>query len=239
MIKNKRKAFTTSEVLFTLLILGVIASFTIIVLKQDTSGREIVLKVKKAYSVVANAYEQALVEEDTYNWSSMSSDAFAQKIGEKVFMAESCGSATNLQKGNRCFPDCPKIYKAGGGSLDVCTSSEVSKFMSSDGFAYAIQIEDPVCSIDVTAMNPNGSENMRQVCGTFLLDIDSSKGARNKNFYGRDLFLFYVTRESIIPTGLDIDAKYPYKDGECKQKVYKDEFGCSALMVYGDNKLEQ
>lgn len=237
---KKTNAFTTPEVLLTLLIIGVVVSMTIIVLSQETSGREIILKVKKAYSVVANSYEQALSEYgSTYEWDSMSADSFAQKIGKKMTLAKACDAAQTLQKGNDCFPDCPKIYKAAGGSLDVCTSSSVATMMSADGFAYAFQVEDPICSVDVTGANESAPTNMRQVCGTFLVDIDSSTGKRNKNYYGRDLFLFYITREGMVPTGLDVDVKYPFVNGECKQKVYKDEFGCSALMVYGDNKLEK
>ena len=237
---KKINAFTTPEVLLTLLIIGVIASMTIIILSQETSGREIVLRVKKGYSVVANSYEQALTDYgSTYEWESMSSDSFAQKIGKRLNLAKACDARETLQKGNGCFPDCPKIYKAAGGSLDVCTSSSVATMMSADGFAYAFQIEDPICSTDVTGANPNAPKNMREVCGTFLIDIDLSKSGKNKNYYGRDLFLFYVTRDGMVPTGLDIDVKYPFVNGECKQKVLKDEFGCSALMVYGDNKLEK
>ncbi len=240
-MKKYRNAFTTAEVLITLLIIGVIASLTTITLSQDTAGREKIVKVKKGFSVVSNAYDQALTEfGPTYEWDSMGADAFSYKISKSLNLAKDCGIDNTLQKGNECFPDCPKIYKAGSNdSLNVCTSSQVSKMVTVDGFAYAFQIEDPICSVDVTSKNESAPKNMREVCGTFLMDIDSSRTAKNKDVYGRDLFLFYVTREGIIPTGLDIDTKYPRKDGECKQTVLKDEFGCSALMVYGDGKLEK
>lgn len=240
-MKKYRNAFTTAEVLITLLIIGLIASVTIITLSQETSGREKILKVKKGFSVVSNAYDNALTEfGPTYEWESMGADAFSYKIGKGLNLAKNCGIDNTLKKGNECFPDCPKIYKAGSNdTLDVCSSSQVSKMMSADGFSYAFQIEDPICSVDVTNKNESASKYMKEICGTFLMDIDSSKTARNKNFYGRDLFLFYITREGLIPTGLDIDVKYPKKDGECKQTVLKNEFGCSALMVYGDGKLEK
>lgn len=239
-MKKYRNAFTTAEVLITLLILGVISTLTMITLKQDTAGREKVLRVKKAYSVVSNAYDTALTEfGPTYEWDSMGPEAFSYKIGKSLNLAKDCGIDNTLKEGNECIPDCPKIYKAGSNdSLDVCSSSQVSKMRTADGFSYAFQIEDPICSVDVTNKNENAPKNMKEICGTFLIDIDSSRTSKNRNLYGRDLFLFYVTREGIIPTGLDVDVKYPQKDGECKQTVIKDEFGCSALMVYGDNKLE-
>lgn len=239
MLKN-RKAFTTPEILLTMLVLGLVVVMTIIVLSQETSGREVVLKVKKSYSIVANAYEQALVSDgETYEWDSMHANSFMEKIGKRLNIAENCSNTTNASRSEVCFPGCAKIYKASGGSLDVCTSSETSKMLSAEGFSFAIQIEDPVCSIDITGLAPTAPPALREVCGTLLVDIDNSSKKRNRNLYGRDLFLFYVTREGMFPTGLDIDKVYPYKNGECKQKVLKDEFGCSALMVYGDNKLEK
>lgn len=238
-MKKFKTAFTTSEVLFTLLILGVIATLTIIVLSQETSGRDRILKVKKGYSVVANSYDQARVDYGAVNvWDTFDSNSIADKIGKRLTLKKNCGTA-NLQKGNECFPDCPKIYKANGDSLEVCSSSNVATMMSNDGFAYAFQIEDPSCTIDVTGSNNSAPIDLKQVCGTFLLDIDSSTKSHNKNFYGRDLFLFYISREGLFPTGLDIDTKYPKKANECKQQVLKDEFGCSALMIYGDGKLEK
>lgn len=238
-MKKFKTAFTTSEVLFTLLILGVIAALTIIVLSQETSGRDRILRVKKAYSVVANSYDQVRVDYGAVNvWDTFDSGSIADKIGKRLNLKKSCGTA-NLQRGNECFPDCPKIYKADGGSLEVCTSSNVATMMTNDGFAYAFQIEDPSCTIDVTGSNVSASLDLKQICGTFLLDIDSSTTSRNRNFYGRDLFLFYISREGLFPTGLDIDSRYPKLANECKQQVLKDEFGCSALMVYGDGKLEK
>ena len=59
---NKRVAFTLAEVLITLGIIGVVAAMTIPNLVNTYKEKVRVSKVKKAYSVLANAYNLAKSE---------------------------------------------------------------------------------------------------------------------------------------------------------------------------------
>ena len=56
------KAFTLAEVLITLTIIGVIAATTIPNLMHKHQEQEMVVKLKKEYSVFANAYKMAIAE---------------------------------------------------------------------------------------------------------------------------------------------------------------------------------
>ncbi|MDR1168674.1 MAG: prepilin-type N-terminal cleavage/methylation domain-containing protein, partial [Heliobacteriaceae bacterium] len=65
----KSKAFTLAEVLITLGIIGVVASLTMPTLIQDYQEKATVVKLKKIYSMLSQAYQSASMENgDPTNW---------------------------------------------------------------------------------------------------------------------------------------------------------------------------
>ena len=236
MYRNKF-AFTLPEVLMTLLVLGVVVAFTIPIVVQNSYGRETVLKVRKAYSILSNSYENASTKYGGISeWDTVSSASYGAKMANSILLGTNCGTASNLTTNNDCMPGCPKIYKANGGSLEVCTSSDVAKLMAADGISYAFQIEDSNCGIDITDNAANAPINLKHICGTAIADIYHSKAGKNKNLYGSDIFLFYITSDGVIPAGIDLDKKYPYKASDCVKRITKDAFGCAAKLVYDKEK---
>ncbi len=59
--KWKLKAFTLAEVLITLVIIGVVAAFTIPVLTASYNEKEVIGRVKKTYSMFSNAMNLAII----------------------------------------------------------------------------------------------------------------------------------------------------------------------------------
>jgi len=237
---TKNKAFTLAEALMTMVILGVVVAFTIPIVMQDSYGRETVLKVRKAYSILSNSYENTSTKYGPIlEWDTISTASYGDKMAKSILLGKNCGTANNLTKNNDCMPGCPKIYKADGSNLDVCTSSDVAKLMSSDGISYAFQIEDSTCSKDITNNAENVPLILKQVCGTAIADIYHSQSGKNKNLYGSDIFLFYITRDGLIPAGLDADKVYPYKASECVKRLTKDSFGCAAKIIYDKEKIDE
>ncbi len=55
-----RKGFTLAEVLITLVIIGVIAAITIPPLMNKTNEQDTVVAVKKAYSILSQAYQRVV-----------------------------------------------------------------------------------------------------------------------------------------------------------------------------------
>ncbi len=58
----KKRAFTLSEVLITLGIIGVVVAFTFPVLISKYQEQVIISKYKKMYSTLSNAYNLAIAE---------------------------------------------------------------------------------------------------------------------------------------------------------------------------------
>ena len=239
-MSKSNKAFTLAEVLLALAIIGVLVTVTILVVLQDTAGRETLLKVQKSYTIFSNAFENSVTKYgDIIDWDSVDTQTFAHHVGNSILAAANCGTANDLSTVNDCVPGCPKIYKISGEMLDVCKSSDVSKLMTPDGQSYAFQIEDPSCSTDVTNNAANAPKGLKMVCGTVMVDIFASKAGNNKNMYGKDLFLFYITKDGILPAGLSDDKKFPYDASKCKKRVTENTAGCTAQYIYNKNKIDE
>lgn len=236
----RKKAFSLGEALLSLVIIGVVASLTIMVLIPDTKGKETLVKVQRAYSILSNAYENSATKfGPILDWNEVNSASFGYTIANSMLLAKDCKTENDLPLINDCVPDCPKIYTTTKTLIDVCKSSSVSKLMTNDGFSYAFQIESQSCDINVSNNSENAPFALKQVCGTAMTDIYSSKAGRNKNLYGVDLFLFYITREGIIPVGLPDDIKFPPPaENTCKKEITTNVPECTAQYIYTKTKIE-
>ena len=72
---NLKNGFTLAEVLITLVIIGVIAALTIPALMNKTNEQETVVAVKKAYSVLGQAYQRVIAENGEIIPSSLGENA--------------------------------------------------------------------------------------------------------------------------------------------------------------------
>lgn len=241
MYRKLNKAFSLAETLIALVIIGVVAAMTIMVLIPETKGKEKLVKIKRAYSILSNAYENTVtLYGPILDWDTVDSAAFAHKIEKSMRVAKNCGTATNLTITNDCVPGCPKIYTTSKTLLDVCTSDNVAKLMTDDGFSYAFQIENSNCSINVTANAVKDIAALKQVCGTAMTDIYSTKAGKDKNLYGVDLFLFYITRDGLVPAGIDSDTKFGNHDASlCKKIITENIPGCTATFLYDKSKIDE
>ena len=235
-------AFSLPEVLIALVVIGVVVSMTIMVLIPDTKNKEKIVKIKKSYSILANAYENTATKYGPIiDWDSRTSESVANTMADAMRVAKNCGTATNLTNENECMPGCPKIYTTTKTLLDVCTSGNVAKLMTQDGYSYAFQIENSNCDLNITDNSESANPAFKQVCGTAMTDIYSSKRGRDKNLYGVDLFLFYITRDGIYPVGIESDTKFGnYDSAKCKKIISENIPGCTATFLYfSNNKIEE
>lgn len=234
------KALSLAETLLTLTILGVVAALTIMVLIPNTQGKEKLVKIQRSFSILSNAYENTSTKYGhILDWDAVNTGAFGDTITNAMLLAKNCYTRTDLATVNDCVPGCPKIYQTTGTMLDVCKSSSVYKVMTNDGFSYAFQIESQSCDINVSNNDPEAPFALKQVCGTIMTDIYSTKTGQDKNLYGADLFLFYITREGIYPAGLADDIKFPYNDNLCKKTVTTNIPGCTAKYIYDKTKIKE
>ncbi len=181
-----KKGFTLSEVLITLVIIGVISAITVPSVIQTTDRRETITGIKKAYSTLTNWERRVQVDYGhSSTWES------AEEIGLEKYYETYIKPYFNIMKycntGEECGykSDKPFTQLNGDGGVFVAKSSRIS-FTTIDGMAYSF----------VEYSNITGA-----LYPVIKVDIN---GAKKPNRYGRDVFTFYRTEDiGIKPSGYD------------------------------------
>ena len=229
-----KKAFSLTELLLALAIIGIVSVLTVSILMAQIFNRDRAVRIKKAYSTLVNSYKLVIPRKGTIlDWDGVNAIIIGNYLAEYMYQSTNCKTQI-LERNNGCVPECPEIYKAGGDTLNTCESEDVAKFRTADGFSYAFQIEDPTCRLSVLSEDePDKDSVLKYICGTAMVDIYS--GSKGTNYYGADLYLFYITKDGIFPVGLTADSKYPLDEEKCKKRTTEDVIGCSAKLIYDDD----
>ena len=217
-----KRGFTLAEVLITLVIIGVIAAITIPSLINKTNEQETVVAVKKAYSVLSQAYQRIVAENGEIN---------PVVLGNSEDMPKTLGSMfakqLNVQKvcGTTMDGDCfstanDGVYKSFDSSDSEVINSRVDYEMRlSDGMSVAIWGTN-------SYTNYGSSEPLQFVFGQITVDINGDKAP---NTFGKDVFDFFITKYGIIPFGTPEVTAFPLSS------CYTTGHGCTAWVITKGN----
>lgn len=227
-MKNSNKGFTLAEVLITLGIIGVVAALTIPTLMQNANERATVTALKKAYSTLSNAYSLAVKEDGTPdNWGLTVYNS-PQILGNLKPYLKVDKDCTDGSQG--CFSTgIAYIYLAASlGGDEIYDNAPYPKLKLTDGTSVAGYAADPACNFKY-----GNSPALQNICGNYWVDIN---GYKKPNQWGKDLFMFYITKHGIIPWGT---AQQTAVNGTfadtCKDKDSGTGWGCTAWVIYNDN----
>lgn len=176
---NKRIAFTLAEVLITLGIIGVVATMTIPTLMQNIQDRQFKEAAKVAYSKASQAVNQ--IKNDygsdltTYY---LSASSFKPVFKRYFKVAKDC----NL---SGCVPgsNTSDIYDNLYGTPGVTWFMVYGQFITTDGMFWAIY-------------NP-GSDSDSYI----MITVDVNGYQQKPNVFGRDVFMFQLLNDNLIPMG--------------------------------------
>ncbi len=193
----RKCGFTLAEVLITLAIVGVVAALTLPNLIADYKKKSDVVKLKKAYTTLQQAWRRSEVDngpsehwEDAYT---MGSQAYFEKYWKPYFnnpilcnTYQECG-----------FEDDLPYVTLNGLNMDTYVVSPYARstFYLLDGTMYVIFVS-------------GGSDNAASK--TVWIDINGSK---KPNILGRDLFYFQrIEEQGLVPSGWDESASNVMKN---------------------------
>lgn len=208
-MKNlKIKAFTLAETLIVLAIIGVVATLTIPSITTDANNKDRVVKLKKAYNMLENAYgvmtsNFGLLDE----WPEIDTETITKRMASAMKIGKDCG----MDEDDSCFE--PSAVIEGIESDKDVKSKDVGKYMTADGISYAFLIEQSDsadCNKDVTGDDSSMPIALKKVCGVVMVDVTGV--ARSRSIQGKDLFEFYVTKEGIYPVGSEKDDLFKWED---------------------------
>lgn len=192
---TKKRAFTLSEVMLVMSVIGVIAALTIPGIVQNLNDRQTIVKLKKVYSNLSQA--------------------------ASLVIDENGGSAKNICATNTCIRDAFLKYM---GSIKKCSSApEPSSWDNCfvrpivDGGKWTDMTGgNPAVGVDASAILPDGTfihfwqsdatcayaySGETNTCTRIIVDIN---GMASPNITGKDIFYFALKENGIKPYGAGI-----------------------------------
>lgn len=199
-IKNF-KAFTLAEVLITLGIIGVVAALTIPTVLSNYQKQQYLTGLKKAYSTFNQVLAQISADKGCVNdlkcTGIFDTTTTQQSLGDELVkyfnVVKNCSTS-----GTDCFPNkMNTAYDGSGAEITVSglpqhlTTGHFS-FITNDGMAFLINNYQNNCILDFPEEWSNLiTNNMTQICAALYIDINGPQ--KGPNYFGRDLFQFYIT----------------------------------------------
>jgi len=226
-IKINKLAFTLSEVLITLGIIGVVAAMTIPTLISNYQKTQYVTGLKKAYTEFNQILLQMAADNGCVN-DLKCTGLFAegtthQTLGDEIVkhfkVVKNCG----INSGLGCWSSLVNINYDGTSTTDINYDARTDyyKFITADGMSIVIYNWANNCGID---WSTGVLGKMSQVCGAIAVDVN---GLKKPNYWGRDIFWIYLTNgkgASLYPFGGIDDNQV----GTNKWWNYNNRNGCSA-----------
>ena len=228
-IKKNRaeKAFSMSEVLITVAIVGIISVLTIPVFISAVAEKKQVTSMLIAYSLLKSATKDILLE-------------------NSGSMAYAASTTTELRNAYCSHLNCLKTCDTGS-CENIAYSSSVNNLLGiaytpalsgsgavlSNGMAILIVSVDTEC--DDSRYQYNGAN---AACGQIIVDIN---GTEFPNIVGRDIFEFIPYEFGLVPYGTE-DSDINWKDGDsCSVSASSGDFrgaGCAARIIEQGNMMD-
>ncbi|EKE03517.1 MAG: hypothetical protein ACD_20C00196G0013 [uncultured bacterium] len=209
------KAFTLAEVLLTLTIIGIIASYTIPALIQNVQHMDSVVRVKKYQAVFSDALKRYALDNGCIgdysqcNAFTGESDTAGHTqvwnaIKSSFNIVKDCGTST----GQGCFAKGVMYKYLNGEDYEVWDNTSYPKAILADGSSIRVFDYNGNCSSDRSHSNTGP---LFYLCAYLAMDTNGDKGP---NQVGRDVFWWYITRYGgILPAGIPDDSYAAYANG--------------------------
>lgn len=184
----KKVAFTLSEVLITMGIIGIVAEMTIPTLVKDFQKQQTVAQVKVAFSILNQAV--AAIKADGTDMRSLfqTADAtpFYNELLPKLKVLKDCGSATSGCIYNGWY------RTLNNGNWETFSSGYKAAILAN---GMSIIVYPP--SVVDCKWSVGGDK-----CTVITVDLN---GAQQPNIMARDVFQFWVTENAVVPLGAQGD----------------------------------
>ena len=193
-ISNMKNGFTLAEVLITLVIIGVIAAMTIPTLINKTNNQDIISRLKKSYSTIAQATNRIIADEgnpraDIGGWAT-STEAVFNMYKKYIAKSQEC------QAGNACFTASYSHLNTGTpGAAPGMSGSNKYALILSDGSVVTMLTDGDNFSSDCSL----NFYLTRDTCQVIRVDVNGPM--KGPNIIGKDTFAFALQENGLVPVG--------------------------------------
>lgn len=197
---SKKSAFTLAETLIALAIIGIVAVMTIPALLVSKEKTENMTRLKKAYT----SFNQALTKlTDDYGCAGNlectglikvdNGVALGDELAKRLKVSKNCG----IDTAQHCFST--SVNDAYNGTGANVSYDYGYRFTTLDGIAFMFKSSN--------AWLAPGTGNLARACGLVRIDVNGPDVG--PNYYGRDVFWFYLANGKgalLYPVGGPNDA---------------------------------
>ncbi len=181
--------------------------------------RVVVTKLKKSYSILANAFKLAEYENGSVqSWIKSddiaeNSKLFYEKLKPYIKVIKDCG----FEKG--CWPSGYLKTLDGQDYVIYDEKTNEYRFILADG---------TLCMIWISPNSYAGT------IGNIKVDVDGFNGDYT---FGKDVFIFQITSKGIIPEGLEGEDNINSFEDKCNinKAIFDNGIGCTAWVIYHGN----
>lgn len=167
----KHHGFTLAEVLITLGIIGVVAALTIPTLVSNYQKKTAIVRLKKAYNVLSNAFQASIGENGPITTWDFPTQYLDDTL-EENYIFKYTKAEKKSQKSYR-------LYKPEGGNAGF--NRNYYHYITQDGFHYWMYANCARSSAD----------QPRPFCNWAYMFVDID-GVGKRNQLGRDVFVFHI-----------------------------------------------
>lgn len=212
-----KKAFTLSEVLITLGIIGIVAAMTLPAVINNSRNKQLEAGLKRSYSLISQALDMYQAETGE---RICAGDIDAHKL-RPILMnylkaVHDCGpGATALKK---CISDYDRMwYKTYNGKASLS-----SGFVDDGAFVLK---DGTFILLENAALTNHG--------GAIMLSVDVNGFNKRPNRFGQDLFMFQVDNKGkLLPMGLENTEFYSKNDTFCSSSPENSNINNGAGCTY-------
>jgi prepilin-type N-terminal cleavage/methylation domain-containing protein len=244
---NLRKAFTLSEILITIAILGFVAAITIPAMTTDILRTQYETGVKESYALLNNILKKINVDYQCDNdlkcTGIFTTGKTTQTLGAELTKYLKVVLDCDITTTKNCWSDTTNDNFDGTGvNINLNTSAYYYKFIGTNGMTYAVHSytddANPDCTNNASTGALGSNSFMSQVCGVIIVDVN---GHKKPNTKGKDTFTFYITNGKgplLYPSGgiddnMSSTNNYWNKSGQnyCFKGVNTEGKYCTARLI--------
>ncbi len=200
----RKRAFTLTELLIALGIIGTIAALCIPSLMTTINNKSLAIQLQNNVAAVQQAIANQKIIKNTKD---MSETAFANETDFYALFQSSKGETCSASSTTKCWGDSYRVIGGGAPSYDLVPEGNAIRLKNGATIAYKTG-------------NDGDAYGNKQLCEIFI-DVN---GADEPNIVGRDLFAFFISKNGTISGNRSVNPGTCDTPSECFNALVKNNY---------------
>lgn len=199
----RKRAFTLTELLIALGIIGTIAALCIPSLMTTINNKSLAIQLQNNVAAVQQAIANQKIIKNTKD---MSETAFANETDFYALFQSSKGETCSASSTTKCWGDSYRVIGGGAPTYELVPEGNAIRLKNGATIAYKTGNDD--------------AYGNKQLCEIFI-DVN---GADEPNIVGRDLFAFFISKNGTISGNRSVNPGTCDTPSECFNALVKNNY---------------